>query len=162
MRPLGRGTRALTALASLVLGHLPLPVVLASLASVQEVTAGPVLGGFASSNVSLSLDARAAEFSVPITPTPTVIRRGVNMHLSWQAVTISSGDPVRYWVVRQTPNATPVEVCTGADSPVTSGTLVTCIDRKPGQSGAYSVQAHVVSSSGTTTWSLPASPSVSA
>jgi len=162
MRPLGRGTRALTALASLALGHLPLPVVLASLGPVPEVTAGPVIGGFASSTVSLSLNARAAEFSVPITPTPTVVRRGVNVHLSWNAVTISSGDAVRYLVVRHTPNAAPVEVCTGADSPVTSGTLVTCIDRKPSQTGAYSVQAHVVSSSGSTTWSLPASPSVSA
>lgn len=162
MRPVGRGMRALTALASLALGHLPAPSNVAAYDTVRDAAAGQVVGGFASTTVALSLHATAATFSVPVTPTPTAVRRGVNVHLSWQAVTISSGDVVRYLVLRHGTNSVSTEACTGADAPVTSGGLVTCIDRKPGSSGTYTVQAYVTTPAGATTWTLPASPSVSA
>lgn len=70
---------------------------------------------------------------------------------------LGSGD-----LLRTSPGLAAVEPCTGADAPVASGGTVRCIDRKPGATSTYTVQAYVVSSTGAQTWSLPPSPSVSA
>lgn len=75
---------------------------------------------------------------------------------------MTSGDTVHYRVMRTSPGLTAVQTCTGADAPVTSGGIVTCIDRKPGSTSTYTIEAYVVSTTGVETWSLPPSPSVSA
>lgn len=117
---------------------------------------------FTSASTTRSFSATAGSFSVAVTPTPTAIRRGPNVHLSWAAVTVSSGDIVNYRVMRTSPGLAAVQICTGADAPVTSGGVVTCIDRKPGATSTYTAQAYVVSTTGAETWSLTPSPSVSA
>lgn len=124
--------------------------------------AGPAGATFTSASVSVDLHASGAVFSDTVTPTPVAVRRGPNVHLSWTAVTISSGDMISYRVMRTTAGVSPVQVCTGVDAPVTSGTTVTCIDRKPGATSSYTVQAYVTTASGVETWSLPVSLAASA
>lgn len=123
---------------------------------------GPAEATFTSAPATRTFSAAGGSFNLAVTPVPSAVRRGPNVHLTWTAVTVSSGDTVHYRVMRTSPGLAAVQTCTGADTPVTSGGIVTCIDRKPGATSSYTVQAYVVSSTAVETWSLPASPSVSA
>lgn len=124
------------------------------------LVAALTVSGYSSTPLSVTVNVSAATFSATVTPSPSVVRRGVNMRISWPAVSISSGDPVRYRVMLISPPSAPSEVCTGVDLPVESGGIVSCTDRKPGSTPTYSVQAFVAAPDGTPTWSLPASPAV--
>ena len=95
-------------------------------------------------------------FSPGVAPPVTRTARGVNTQLSWPAVTFSSGTAPAYLVTRIQQDGTRTAVCTGADSPVFSGSLMTCVDRKPGAAALYTEQPVLVVG-GQVTWSLPPS-----
>lgn len=100
-----------------------------------------------------------ATFSPATAPVVTQRFKGVNDQLGWTAVTFSGAATVSYVVMRTDPNGTTVQVCTGADAPVTSGQSVTCMDRKAPKSSQYSEQP-VITNAGSVTWSL--APSIPA
>ncbi len=121
--------------------------------------AGPVAtaSGFSGSLVTTST-IRAATFSPSVAPLVTSVRRQATNQLSWAAVSVPSGAAVLYVVIRIPANGSPVQVCTGADTPTSSGGVVTCVDRFPSSNGAdlYTEQPYLVVG-GVRTWSLPAS-----
>ena len=92
------------------------------------------------------------------TVAPAVIRtaRGVNLFLSWPAVTFSSGMAPSYVVTRVQPDGVLVTVCAGVDAPVVSAGTVSCTDKKPPAGSLYSQQPVLVVG-GQVTWSLPPS-----
>lgn len=95
-------------------------------------------------------------FSVPVAPSVSRVARGVNIALSWPAVSFSSGTEVSYLVTRIQADGSRVAVCTGADLPVFSGTSMTCTDKRPPAGSLYTEQP-VLSVGGQVTWSLPPS-----
>ena len=99
------------------------------------------------------------QFSPGVAPPVTRSERGVNVFLSWPAVTFSSGAGPSYLVTRVQTDGARVSVCTGAESPVVSAGTVSCTDRKPPAGSLYSEQP-VLLTGGQVTWSLP--PSVPA
>ena len=98
-------------------------------------------------------------FSPAVAPAVTRTARGVNVFLSWPAVTFSSGASPSFVVTRVQTDGARVTVCTGADTPVVSAGTVSCTDKKPPTGSLYSQQP-VLLVSGQVTWSLP--PSVPA
>ena len=109
---------------------------------------------------TFTAEVTAASFSVSVSPTPTVSRRGQNIFIEWPAITISSGRPVSYTVVRHGPGQTTETVCVTTDPVPVAGTILSCRDFKPGAAGTYTVQAHATGPDGQVTWTLPPSPAV--
>ena len=91
---------------------------------------------------------------------PAIVRSGSGSSptLTWSAVAVTSGATVSYLVTRIPKNGSPIEVCTGADAPVLSGSTVSCVDRVYGSNpnDKYTEQPYLIRS-GQTTWSLLAS-----
>lgn len=109
---------------------------------------------------TFTVDATAASFSVGISPTPTVSRRGQNIFIEWPAITISSGRAVSYRVERHRVGQTAEVVCTLTDPTPVADTILSCRDFKPGTGAEYRIQAFVTGPDGGQTWSLPASDAV--
>lgn len=99
-----------------------------------------------------------AYFSPAVAPVVSNVRVRNQITLSWSAVTVSSGATVHYRVMRIPVAGTPVEVCTGASAPVTTGGSVSCTEAIIGgnPTDTYTEQPYV-SYLGQMTWSLPAS-----
>lgn len=95
-----------------------------------------------------------AVFVPSIAPVPTKTIRGVNAALQWNEVTVNSGAVVQYKVMRILTDGSSLEVCTGADVPITSGGIVTCMDRKPPTGTRYTEQPYIVGGAAVMTWSL--------
>lgn len=95
-------------------------------------------------------------FSPAVAPAVTRTARGVNVFLTWPAVTFSSGASPSYVVTRFQTDGTQVSVCTGADAPVVSAGTASCTDKKP-QAGSLYSQQPVLLAGGQVTWSLPPS-----
>lgn len=106
---------------------------------------------------TFTVHATAASFSVEISPTPTVSRRGQNIWIEWPAITISSGRAVSYTVERHGVGQTAEVVCTLTDPTPVADTILSCRDFKPGTGAAYRIQAYVTGPDGGQTWSLPPS-----
>ena len=109
---------------------------------------------------TFTAEVTAASFSVSVSPTPTVSRRGQNIWVEWPAITISSGRPVSYTVVRHGADQTTETVCMTTDPAPIAGTILSCRDFKPGTGATYRVWAFVTGPDGGPTWSLPASEAV--
>jgi len=101
---------------------------------------------------------RGITFSPAVAPVVASQRVRPYVQLTWAAVTVSNGATVRYRVMRKPPFGSPVEVCTGASTPSTSGGIVTCMATEVGASAmdTYTEQPYV-QYLGVMTWSLPAS-----
>lgn len=99
-----------------------------------------------------------AHFTPAVAPVVSHVRVRNQITLSWSAVTISSGATVHYRVIRIPVAGSPVEVCTGASAPVTTGGTVSCTQSIPGANNndLYTEQPYVVYL-GQQTWSIPAS-----
>ena len=99
-----------------------------------------------------------AQFTPTVAPLVSHVRVRSQVTLTWSAVTISSGATVHYHVIRIPVAGSPVEVCTGASAPVTTGGTVSCTQSIPGANNndLYTEQPYVVYL-GQQTWSIPAS-----
>ena len=106
---------------------------------------------------ALTAHLSAAQFDSELSPTPAVSQRGQNIRIEWPAVTLSSGEPVGYTVLRLEPNLQPSEVCSQVDPTPVAGTALSCRDFKPAAGSSYTVQAFAVDAAGTATWTLPSS-----
>jgi hypothetical protein len=104
----------------------------------------------------------AAEFDAVVSPTPSVDRRGQNLWIRWDAVTISSGAPVTYVVTRRGSGSASETVCTLTDPDPVAGNSLECRDFKPGSGVSYTMQALVLGPDTEVTWTLPPSSPVPA
>lgn len=103
-----------------------------------------------------------AEFSPAVAPIVSHVRVRNETTLSWSAVTISSGTTVLYRVMRiPGGGGSPVQVCTGASAPVTTGGSVSCTETIVGAkpTDTYTEQPYVAHL-GQMTWSI--APSIPA
>ena len=131
-------------------------VIGAAVAMAGTSPAGTVAGF--SGNLVTTATVHAAAFSPSVAPLVTAVRRQAMNQLSWTAVSVPSGATVMYEVIRIPNNGPPVPVCTGADTPSSSGGVVTCVDRFPSSNGADSYTEQPYLMIGTLrTWFLPAS-----
>ena len=97
-------------------------------------------------------------FSPRVAPAVTQRYKGVNDQLGWSAVTFTGGTTVTYLVTRIESGGATIPVCTGVNAPVTTGSTVTCTDRKAPKGSQYTEQP-VILRAGTVTWSLaPSTP----
>ncbi len=81
---------------------------------------------------------------------------GPKANLTWDEVTISSGDQVSYIVIRIEANGNQTTICTGSKAPKVSLGTVSCTDDKPGRNPTYTEQPYVFVNS-QTTWTLTTS-----
>ena len=133
-----------------------------ALLALAPLAGAPVLaqGAFSATAPSFTIVASAARFDATVSPTPTVSRRGRNIWIAWPAITISSGRPVTYTVVRHGSGQSVETVCLTTDPTPAAGTVIECRDFKPGTGATYRVEAFVTGPDGAPTWSLPASDTV--
>ena len=108
----------------------------------------------AESNVAV-MRLTGAAFTSSVAPVPVPTLTPPSVALSWPSVTINSGAPISYLVERQGSDGSTANVCVGANSPVVSGTTVTCTDSSPKSSVTYSYrQTAQVLRNGLPTWTL--------
>ena len=136
-----RRTPKLIGVAILLLG---LHVGIARVSSLFAATGAPSVSSFV-----------GATFSPNVAPTVQALRQGANVELSWSAVKV--GKRASDYVVWRVDGSTWVQICVGADAPVTTATTVTCRDRRAAQGGIptfqYAVQpVYLVGAA--VTWSL--------
>jgi hypothetical protein len=107
--------------------------------------------------VDASKNFTGATFIPSVAPVVSAQVRRADALLSWSSVTTSSGSNVNYRVLRSGLDGT-VEVCSGTDAPVVSGSLVSCVDRtvQADASYTYTEQPLLIRQS-QTTWSRPTS-----
>ena len=98
-----------------------------------------------------------ATFVPGVAPTVSVVLNQGAVSLSWTPVALSGGGNVQYRVSRTSATGS-VDVCTGADAPVATATIVGCTDRTvvADVEYTYSEQPILVRQS-TRTWSRPLS-----
>jgi hypothetical protein len=118
----------------------------------------PPAGPFADHAPSVTAIVTAATFDTAASPAPVVERRGQNVWITWNSVTISSGAPVGYLVTRHAAGSTPEAVCSITDPSPVPGSTLECRDFKPGSGASYTVRVNTFGPDGTATWDLPASP----
>ena len=112
---------------------------------------------FSAMRASASHTFAGAVFSPKTAPVVAVLTRKNSTRLSWDAVTISSGQEVAYVVVRISSSGNKSTICTGRNAPTVSSGTVSCVDDKPGSNPTYTEQPYVFVNS-QTTWTL--APSV--
>lgn len=99
-----------------------------------------------------------ATFSPTVASVVSLTSNANGISLSWSRVSVSSGVTVSYIVMRSTAGAPATQVCTGVDTPVQTGTSMTCNDASAVTGVPYTyTEQPVVLVSSTTTWSLPTS-----
>ena len=107
--------------------------------------------------VDASKNFTGATFIPSVAPVVSAQVSRADALLSWPSVTTSSGSNVNYRVVRSGPDGT-VEVCSGTDAPIVSGSLVSCIDRAVQANASYTyTEQPLLMRQSQTTWFRPAS-----
>lgn len=118
----------------------------------------PETSGLISARLADAVQAvTGAAFAPSVAPVVSVTQVSTKASLSWPRVSISGAATVGYRVMRTTTVGS-VEVCSGANAPVTTGEVVTCFDETVSADASYSyTQQPILVRGGTVTWSRPPS-----